>query len=139
MDIIYLFNLIAAGFAGATMGSFLLITLLYNALLKNPKNLSDSIYIYRRLYRLNTALSLLAGVCAALTNNRSAAFMLAILSVSYVFNHAHILKGISKTCNAQYQVQNSANYRSLTHLQNLMHFAQFAGAGYAIYLLAILG
>lgn len=138
MDLFLLFNLIAAGFAGATMGSFLLMTLLYNALLKKPKNLNDSLYIYRRLYRLNTALCLLAGVCAALTNNTSAAFMLAILSVSYVFNHAHILKGISKTCNENYQVQNTTNYRSLSSLQNLMHFAQFTGAGYAIYLLALL-
>jgi len=136
MDIFLLFNLVAAGFTGATMGSFLLTTLLYNALLKKPKNLNDSLYIYRRLYRLNTVLCLLAGVCAALTNNKSAAFMLAILAVSYVFNHAHILKGISKTCDANYHVQNAANYRSLSSLQNLMHFAQFSGAGYAIYLLA---
>lgn len=137
MDLIYLFNLIAAGFSGATMGSFLLITLLYNALLKKPANLNDQIYIYRRLYRLNTVLCLLGGLSAALTNNQSAAFLLAILSVSYVFNHAHILKGIVKTCNEKYQVQNAATYRSLSSLQNLMHFAQFSGAGYAIYLLAI--
>lgn len=120
------------------MGSFLLITLLYKALLRKPKSLNDSIYIYRRLYRLNTVLCLIAGVCAALTNNQSAAFMLAILSVSYVFNHAHILKGIINSCNTDYQVQNTANYRSLSSLQNLMHFAQFTGAGYAIYLLAAL-
>ena len=137
MDLFLLFNLFAAGFAGATMGSFLLTTLLYNALLKKPKNLNDSLYIYRRLYRLNTVLCLLAGVCAALTNNISAAFMLAILSVSYVFNHAHILKGIRKACNKDYQVQNPGNYRSLSSLQNLMHLAQFSGAAYAIYLLAI--
>ena len=139
MDLFYLFNLIAAGFAGATMGSFLLITLLYNALLKNPQNLSDNIYIYRRLYRLNTVLCLLGGLSAALTNNQSAAFMLAILAVSYVFNHAHILRGIIKSCDETFQLQNTANYRSLHALQNLMHFAQFAGAGYAIYLLASQG
>ena len=136
MDLFYLFNLMSAGFAGATMGSFLLVTLLYSALLKQPKDIVNNLYIYRRLYRLNTVLCLLAGLCAALTNNQTAAFMLAILSVSYVFNHAHILKGITKTCDAKYQVVNTSAYQSLSSLQNLMHLAQFIGAAYAIYLLA---
>ena len=137
MDLFYLFNLISAGFSGASMGSFLLVTLLYSALLKQPKNLINNLYIYRRLYRLNTVLCLLAGMCAALTNNQTAAFMLAILSVSYVFNHAHILKGITKACDSKYQVVNTSTYQTLTSLQNLMHIAQFLGAGYAIYLLAV--
>ena len=137
MDLYYLFSHIAAGFTGAAMGSFLLITLLYRALLKQPKNLNNSIYIYRRLYRLNTVLCLLAGLCAALTNNQSAAFLLAILSVSYVFNHAHILKGLTRACNEHLQIQNMSNYRSLSNLQNLLHLAQFIGSGYAIYLLAL--
>jgi len=137
MDLYYLFSHIAAGFSGAAMGSFLLITLLYRALLKQPKNLNNSIYIYRRLYRLNTVLCLLAGLCAALTNNQSAAFLLAILSVSYVFNHAHILKGLTRACNSELQIQNMANYRSLSNLQNLLHLAQFTGLAYAIYLLAL--
>ncbi|VAW70270.1 hypothetical protein MNBD_GAMMA09-1608 [hydrothermal vent metagenome] len=137
MDLFNLFSLIAAAFSGATMGSFLLVTLLYSALLKQTRNLNNNLFIYRRLYRLNTALSLLGGVCAALTNNRSAAFMLAIIAASYVFNHAHILKGLTKTCNENYQVVNFNNYRALSSLQNLMHLGQFTAAGYVIYLLAI--
>jgi len=100
MDLFNLFSLIAAAFSGATMGSFLLVTLLYSALLK-------------------------------------AAFMLAIIAASYVFNHAHILKGLTKTCNENYQVVNFNNYRALSSLQNLMHLGQFTAAGYVIYLLAI--
>ena len=137
MDIFDLFRLIAVAFTGATMGSFLLVTLLYNALLKAPKNLFDSFIIYRRLYRLNSVLCLLAGICAALVKSQAAAFLLTILTVSYVFNHSHILKGILKSCNEQYQIANKRAYQSLSHLQNLLHLCQFAGAGYAIYLLAL--
>ena len=49
MDPFKLFGLISATFTGATMGSYLLVILLYNALLKHPTNLTDSLYIYRRL------------------------------------------------------------------------------------------
>lgn len=137
MDLFKLFSLISAAFAGATMGSYLLVVLLYNALLKQPKNLTDSLYIYRKLYRLNSVFCLLGGVCAALVNNRPAAFMLAILAASYIFNHAHILKGLTKACDEKFFIVNTSNYRSLSTLQNLMHFLQFLGAGYVTYLLAI--
>jgi hypothetical protein len=137
MDLFKLFTLISAASAGATMGSYLLVVLLYNALLRQPKNLTDSLYIYRRLYRLNSLLCLFGGVSAALLNNRPAAFMLAILAASYIFNHAHILKGLSRACDARLFIVNTRNYRSLSTLQNLMHFFQFVGAAYVIYLLAI--
>jgi len=71
MDIFNLFTLIAAAFTGASMGSFLLVTLLYAPLLKASDNVINNLTIYRRLYRLNTALCLLAGVCAALIKNQS--------------------------------------------------------------------
>lgn len=137
MDIYNLFALIAATFAGATMGSFLLVTLLYNTFIKAQSSLHNRLFIYRRLYRLNSVLCLLAGICAALIKNHSAAFMLTILTVSYVFNHSHILIGITKACNEQFQVINNRAYTSLTSLQNLLHLCQFSGAGYAIYLLAL--
>ncbi|VAW67510.1 hypothetical protein MNBD_GAMMA08-1036 [hydrothermal vent metagenome] len=137
MDIFNLFTLVAATFTGASMGSFLLVTLLYVPLLKTPDNLINNLTIYRRLYRLNTVLCLLAGVCAALIKNQSAAVLLTILAASYVFNHAHILKGILKACNEHYCIVNPSVYRSLSGLQNVLHFCQFAGAGYVIYLLAL--
>ncbi|MCW8934736.1 MAG: hypothetical protein OQK98_08435 [Gammaproteobacteria bacterium] len=137
MDIYNLFALIAATFTGATMGSFLLVTLLYNTFIKSQRNLDNSLFIYRRLYRLNSVLCLLAGICAALIKNQSAAFMLTILTVSYVFNHSHILKGILNSCNEDFQVTNDRTYRSLSSLQNLIHLCQFGGAGYAVYLLAL--
>jgi len=137
MDIYYLVNLIAIAFSGASMGSFLLLTLLYPVLLKSPENLFESFTIYRRFYRLNSTLCLLAGICAALVNNQSAAFLLTIITVSYIFTHSHLLNGILKTCNQQYQVAKPSAYGSLTLLQNLLHVCQFTGTGYAIYLLAI--
>ena len=136
MNLYVLFSLISAGFVGATVGSLLLTSLLYQALLKSTSTLNNQIYIYRRLYRLNSVLCLLAGVCAALVNNQPAALMLTILAVSYVFNHAHILKGLQKACNEQLEPVNSRAYQSMSSLQNLMHILQLAGAGYAIYLLA---
>lgn len=136
MNLFVLFSLISASFAGATIGSLLLISLLYSALLKSTSNLNNQIYIYRRLYRLNSVLCLLAGVCAALVNNQPAALMLTILAVSYVFNHAHILKGLQKACNEQLQPVNTRAYQSMTSLQNIMHLLQLCGAIYAIYLLA---
>lgn len=137
MDLYNLFTLVAAGFAGATMGSFLLVTLLYTTFLKQTQNINNNLFIYRRLYRLNFALCLLAGICAALIKNQPAALMLVIIAASYVFNHAHIIRGILKCCNEQYQLVNTRNYRALSNLQNLMHLAQFSGSGYAIYLLSI--
>ena len=139
MDPFKLFALISATFTGATMGSYLLVILLYNALLKHPTNLTDSLYIYRRLYRLNSVFCLLGGVCAALVNNRPAALMLAILAASYVFNHAHIIKGLIKSCDENFCIVNQSNYRALSSLQNLLHFFQFVGAAYVIYLLAVDG
>lgn len=138
MDVFKLFSLIAATFTGATMGSYLLVVLLYSALLKHPTNLTDSLYIYRRLYRLNSVFCLLGGICAALVNNRPAALMLAILAASYVFNHAHILKGLTKACDENFCIVNTVDYRTLSGLQNLLHFSQFIGAAYVIYLLTII-
>jgi len=137
MDPFKLFGLISATFTGATMGSYLLVILLYNALLKHPTNLTDSLYIYRRLYRLNSVFCLLGGICAALINNRPAALMLAILAASYVFNHAHIIKGLIKACDENFCIVSTNSYRALSSLQNLLHFFQFVGAAYVIYLLAI--
>lgn len=135
MDIFFLFTLIATALTGASMGSFLFVTLLYNVLLKSPDNLLTSLAVYRRLYRLNTVLCLLAGISAALLKNQTASLLLAILAASYVFSHSHILKAIIKTCNTDYQVVNQRAYRAWWQIQNLLHFCQFAGAAYAIYIL----
>ena len=137
MDLYNLFILFAASFSGATMGSLLLVTLLYKTHLKNKKNINNSLFIYRRLYRLNSVFCLLAGISAALIKNHSAALMLAILAASYVFTHSHILKGLLKTCNEQVDIINQSAFQSLSRLQNLLHVSQLLGAGYAIYLLAL--
>ncbi len=137
MDLYNLFTIIAAAFSGATMGSFLLVTLLYKSHIKAKKNITNSLFIYRRLYRLNTALCLMAGVSAALVKNQTAALLLAILAASYVFNHSHLLKGMVKTCNQHYEIVNWRAFHSLNNVQNCLHLCQLGATGYAIYLLSL--
>lgn len=137
MDLFTLFNLLAAAAAGASIGSHLLLSLLYVPLFKQAHNFLQSLITLRRLYRLNTVLCLFAGTCAALLNNRSAAFMLAILAVSYVFTHTHLLKALLASCDSEYVIRKTSAFRSLRNLQNMVHLLQISGAGYAVYLLAL--
>jgi hypothetical protein len=137
MDLFTLFNLLAAAAAGASIGSHLLLSLLYVPLFKQAHNFLQSLITLRRLYRLNTVLCLFAGTCAALLNNRSAAFMLAILAVSYVFTHTHLLKALLANCDTEYVIRKASAFRSVRNLQNMVHLLQISGAGYAIYLLAL--
>jgi hypothetical protein len=137
MDLFALFNLLAAAAAGASIGSHLLLSLLYNPLFKQARDFSQNLITLRRLYRLNTVLCLFAGTCAAMVNNRAAAFMLAILAVSYVFTHTHLLKAQLANCDAEYVVRKPTGFRTVRNLQNAMHLLQISGAIYAIYLLAL--
>jgi len=137
MDLFALFSLLAAATAGASIGSHLLLALLYNPLFKQAHSFSQNLITLRRLYRLNTVLCLFAGTCAALINNRSAAFMLAILAVSYVFTHTHLLKALLAHCDTEYVVRKASPFRTLRNLQNAVHLLQISGAIYAIYLLAL--
>lgn len=137
MDIFILFSLISAAAAGSSLGSHLLISLLHNVLFKQRKNFTNSLYIYRRLYRLNSVLCLIAGIYAALVNNRSAALLFAIVAASYVFNHAHLLKLLSKTCDRDYRITNLSQFQNLSRLQTLVHLLQIFALGYAVYLLAL--
>jgi len=137
VDLFALFSLLAAAAAGASIGSHLLLSLLYNPLFKQAHSFSQSLLTLRRLYRLNTVLCLFAGICAALVNNRSAAFMLAILAVSYVFAHTHLLKALLTNCDTEYVIRKPTAFRTLRNLQNAVHLLQISGAGYAIYLLAL--
>ena len=65
MDLFILFSLITAGFTGASMGSFLLLTLIYPSILKGLQKTPKQLDIYRRFYRLNIVLCLSAGLLAA--------------------------------------------------------------------------
>lgn len=137
MDLFALFSLLAAAAAGASIGSHLLLSLLYNPLFKQAQNFSQSLITLRRLYRLNTVLCLFGGTCAALVNNRAAAFMLAILAVSYVFTHTHLLKALLANCDTEYVIRKPAAFRTLSNLQNVAHLLQISGAIYAVYLLSL--
>lgn len=137
MDLFALFSLLAAATAGATIGSHLLLSLLYNPLFKQAQDFHQYLVTLRRLYRLNTVLCLFAGTCAALVNNRAAAFLLAILAVSYVFTHTHLLKALLANCDAAYVVRKPGAFHTARKLQNAVHLLQICGAIYGVYLLAL--
>jgi hypothetical protein len=63
--------------------------------------------------------------------------MLAILAVSYVFTHTHLLKALLANCDAEYVIRKPTPFRTLRNLQNAVHLLQIGGAIYAVYLLAL--
>lgn len=130
-----LFTLIAASLTGSTMGSFLLLTVLYRPLISSQLNDEQRFFLFRRFYRLNIALCLIAGIIAALIKNQQAALVLAILAASYIFTNMHVLNGIIKHSEDTSSTENRKALRSLKILQNLIHFSQFIGAGWAVYYL----
>jgi hypothetical protein len=130
-------TLLTAAFAGSVMGSFLLLSLIYKPLISIQLNDDQKLFIYRRFYRLNIALCLSGGLIAALLKYQQAAFLLAILAASYVFCTAHILRGITLHLYTKNKSESLRALKSLTLLQNLIHFMQFMGAAYVIYILNI--
>ena len=135
MQLIHLFSLIASAFAGASMGSFLLLTLINKPVLEKQLAARQLTSIYARFYRLNSALCLIGGLLAALIKNQQAALVLAIIAVSYVFSNMHLLKGIISHLSGPMDSQQQRALNSLYLLQNMLHFLQFMAAAYAIYLL----
>ncbi len=123
-----LLTLIITAFAGSIMGSFLLLTLIYQPLIAAQLNNSQRTWLYRRYYRLNSVLCLLGGLLAALISNQQATFVLAILAVSYVFANMHLLKAINSCRQQSDDVNKQRLLRSLSWAQNLLHVAQFIGA-----------
>jgi hypothetical protein len=128
-------TLIAAALAGGAMGSFLLLSVLHRPLISSQLDNAQKTSLYRRFYRLNTALCLIAGILAALIKNQQAALLLSILAMSYVFTQMHVLNGIIKHSQANSATENQRALKSLKILQNSLHFFQFLGAGWAVYYL----
>ncbi|MCW8957017.1 MAG: hypothetical protein OQL09_09045 [Gammaproteobacteria bacterium] len=128
-------TLIISAFAGSLMGSYLYLTLLYRPLIKDTINLQQSLMLYRRFYRLNSVLSLIGGLLAALIHNQQAAFILAILAVSYIFANMHILKGLSHPIADSAHPEGERLIQMLKLLQNTVNFSQFAAAGAVVYYL----
>lgn len=135
MQLFHFISLIASAFAGATMGSFLLLTIINKPLLGKQLGALQLSQVYARFYRLNAALCLLGGLLAALVNNRQAALLLAILAVSYVFSNMHLLKNIVSHLSSTMDSGAQRALQGLYLLQNLVHFFQFVGAGWVVYLL----
>jgi len=130
-----LLTLIATAFTGATMGSFLLLTVLHRPLIATQLNDEQKVFLHRRFYRLNIALCLIAGIIAALIKNQQAALVLTVLAISYIFTNMHVLNGIIKHNIDTYSAENKRVLKSLKFLQNLIHVGQFTGAGWAVYYL----
>jgi len=122
-------TLIISAFAGSLMGSYLLLTLLYRPFIRDTFSLAHKLILYRRFYRLNSTLALMGGLLAALIHNQQAAFILAILAVSYIFANMHILKGLSQPFTDSTHAERERLLRSLKLFQNIVHFSQFIGAG----------
>lgn len=128
-------TLIISAFTGSLMGSYLYLTVLYRPLVKDKFSLQQELVLYRRFYRLNSVLALTGGLMAALIHNQQAAFILAILAVSYIFANMHILKGLSHPFTDSTHPERERLLRSLKLLQNIVHFSQFIGAGIVVYYL----
>ncbi|MDH5471751.1 MAG: hypothetical protein OEY61_02760 [Gammaproteobacteria bacterium] len=128
-------TLITAGLTGTLMGSLLLLTVIYKPLFTQQLNLSQQIDIYRKFYRLNASLSLMAGTLAALLKYQQSAFLLAIIAVSYIFANMHLLKAIQHHFKQSHEPESARLIRPLKLSQNLLHAAQFIAAGYVIYYL----
>lgn len=134
MSLLNLLTLASAACAGASMGSFLLLTLINKPVLHAGLKAGQMNRIYGRFYRLNFVLCILAGLLAALIKNQQAALVLTILAASYVFANIHILRGIATHLNAADDSSRRRALDSLYLLQNGLHFMQFVGAGYGIFL-----
>ncbi|MDH5765243.1 MAG: hypothetical protein OEZ38_04435 [Gammaproteobacteria bacterium] len=128
-------TLITAALAGTLMGSFLLLTVIYKPLFSRQLNHSQQLFVYRRFYRLNLSLSLVAGTLAALLKYQQSAFLLVIIGVSYVFASMHLLKAIQAHTHRLPDPESDRLLSLLTLGQNLLHGAQFIAAGYAVYYL----
>lgn len=128
-----LLTLIATALTGASIGSYLMITVLHRPLIADQLNIDQTAFLHRRFYRLNIALCLMAGILAALIQNRQAAMALSILAVSYIFTNMHVLKAIINHSYSQQQAQSKRALRSLKFLQNILHLFQCMGACWAVF------
>ncbi len=135
MDLFNLFSLLCAAITGAAMGSFLLLTVIQKPILSKQLDAGQLIAVHGRFYRLNSVLCIIAGLLAALLNNQQAALTLSIVAISHVFGHMHILKGIRSQLAAPQKAEAQRLVNSLYLAQNALHFLQFVGAGWGIYLL----
>ena len=128
-------TLITATLAGSLMGSFLLLTVIYKPLFSKQLSLTQQIDVYRRFYRLNAALSLMAGTLAALLKYQQSAFLLAIIAISYVFANMHLLKAIQHHFGQPSNAESERLKMPLKLAQNFLHAIQFMAAGVVVYFL----
>lgn len=144
MDPFEILRLIAATTCGAQLGAFLLLSLMQQPLLSDwPRN-QESLWLFQRLYRLNLVLSLLAGILAIFGQAQQVGFMLAILGMSYVIAHMHLLRAIRVSAvelanpgsqPAQKQI-NKRLINTLNRVQQLLHLLQVLALMYFIYRLS---
>jgi len=125
-------TLLAAALIGSLIGNLLFIALIYKTIIQSALNNDQRFFTYQRMYRLNTAMPLVAGILAALINNQQAAMMFVILAASNVFARMHLLQNIYRL---QVQGGQLQQLRGLQSLQNLTHILQIVGGAYGIFLL----
>ncbi|TNF33990.1 MAG: hypothetical protein EP315_07790 [Gammaproteobacteria bacterium] len=129
-----LLSLITAALAGATMGSFLLLTVIHRPLFTRYLDTAKRLLVYSRFYRMNMVLCLTGGVTAALIKYPQASLLLGILAASYVFASMYLIKNLQGLLVSD-DAQSRQLVSSLTLVQNLLHFIQFIGAGWVVFYL----
>jgi len=137
-------RLIAATGCGIQIGGFFLLSLFHKPLFSRwPQDIELS-GLFSRLYRFNTAISIVSGFFAIISEARSTGFMLAILGMSYILLLTHLLPAMRKLHYQSDQVSNYNTRRSpaeslnlLNKLQTITHFIQLLALIYILNKLAI--
>lgn len=143
MNTIETLRLIAATGCGIQIGGFLILSLLHKPLLNNwPQNIELN-WLFKRFYRFNTAISIISGFFAILGEARSTGFLLAILGMSYILLHTHLLPAI---LSVHQQISNNASFptrrspsqslKILSKIQITVHFTQLMVVMYIVYKLS---
>ena len=142
MNAYEILRLISGCLCGMQIGSFFLLSLQNRPLLENWPYNTDYLWLFKRIYRLHTVLTVIAGVIAILGHANKAGVILAILGMSYVIAHMHLLRAIVVSSNAITTTSKTPrsiterNLKTLKLLQQLLHLLQIFSLIYAVYLLA---
>lgn len=138
MDAFEILRLISASLCGMQIGSYLLLSLLNRPLLQGWPTDIRYLWIFKRFYRLNTALAVIAGVIAVLGKANQPGVILAVLGMSHVIAQLHLLRAIQSlpTLSRQPGMTGAVvmrNSRVLFFSQQLLHLGQIFVLIYVIY------
>jgi len=143
MQTIEILRLIAATGCGIQIGGFFLLSLFHKPLFSRWPQEIELSGLFSRLYRFNTAISIISGFFAILSEARTTGFMLAILGMSYILLLTHLLPAMRKLHFQSDQISNdrrrspTESLNLLSKLQTFTHFIQLLALIYILNMLAI--